>query len=485
MEGIASGTVIAGKYRLDRPLAQGGMGAVWTAFDTALEVPVAVKFMAPALARLPDLVGRFEREAKAAAQLRSPHVVQVFEHGVDPERGLPYIVMERLEGEDLGKRLKRRGRLSLQESAAILEQVCKALRKAHEAGIVHRDLKPSNIYLARHDEDEIVKVLDFGIAKSARAGSGEGTQTGVMMGSPAYMSPEQARSAKGVDHRSDLWSLGLVAFRMVTGKAAFAGETDADTLVRLCSDPVPVPSEVAPDLPPEVDAWFEKALSREVDRRFSSAKEMAATFGRIAGRAPSIGDFPPPGASMPAVSSGVLPAIGPEVTASDVAPTVPRAALPIERTAPFPANAWPPSGGATLTNAGSEAVPARSPSRGAPMWGIGAAGALAVVAATGWFALRTAGHGSAARASAEAAASPAPPPPSAPPATATPPASAPALPVAATSSAGAPLATVAPAIPAPPAARRGPVKPGRPAAAKPAPGADGTLDIPRVLGKER
>jgi len=159
---LREGTVIAGKYRLERPLARGGMGAVWVARHLQLDEQVAVKFMDISLPSAADARVRFEREAKSAARIRSPHVVQILDHGVDGE--IPYIVMELLEGEHLGTRLKREGRLSLAAAAAITEQVTKALHRAHKAGIIHRDLKPANVFLARvDDDDEIVKILDFGI----------------------------------------------------------------------------------------------------------------------------------------------------------------------------------------------------------------------------------------------------------------------------------------------------------------------------------
>src|SRR6185503_490819 len=167
-----------------------------------LDTQVALKFIAP-LAEGGDTRPRFEREARAAAQLRSPHVVQILDHGVDGDQ--PYIAMELLEGEDLGERLRKENRISLQAAAIIFTQAAKALRRAHDAGIIHRDLKPSNVFLARFDEDEVVKLLDFGVAKDLGVSTGGFTQTGVIFGSPAYMSPEQARGARVLDHRSDLW----------------------------------------------------------------------------------------------------------------------------------------------------------------------------------------------------------------------------------------------------------------------------------------
>ncbi|MCA9622786.1 MAG: serine/threonine protein kinase, partial [Myxococcales bacterium] len=189
---IEEGTLIADKYRLVERLARGGMGSVWTAHHEKLDAEVAIKFMDPELAASDDMRARFEREAKAAAKLRSPHVVQVLDYGV--EQGQPFIVMERLHGEDLRTRLRQRQRLGLREGASILNQVCKALRVAAEHGIVHRDLKPANVFIAKSGDDEVVKVLDFGVAKALRpTADGEGTTSGILLGSPHYMSPEQAR----------------------------------------------------------------------------------------------------------------------------------------------------------------------------------------------------------------------------------------------------------------------------------------------------
>jgi len=285
--------VIAGKYRLDRELARGGMGSVWVARHLQLDVPVAIKFMEIAVPSPTEALKRFKREAQSAAQIRSPHVVQILDHGVD--RDVPYIVMELLEGEHLGDRLRRVRRLSLAASADIAVQVAKALRRAHEAGIIHRDLKPANIFLARIDEDEIVKVLDFGIAKAARGdGPDDVTKTGVVMGSPNYMSPEQARGIKTVDHRSDLWSLGVILFRAITGEMAFKGESDVDVILKICADPIPLPSEVAPDLPRELDAFFERALARDPAKRFQSAREMAAALVDVVKRLSMSGEVNAP-----------------------------------------------------------------------------------------------------------------------------------------------------------------------------------------------
>jgi serine/threonine-protein kinase len=273
------GLVIASKYRLERPLASGGMGSVWLAQHLDLDVPVAIKFIASAAFK--EARVRFQREARAAARIKSPHVVHVQDYGLDG--ALPYLVMELLQGEDLATRLKREQRLSLEQTLRILVQLAKALRKTHEQGIVHRDLKPGNIFLVRGDDDEdFVKIVDFGIAKGIGAlASGEATTTGHVMGSPSYMSPEQVRGRKDIDARTDLWSLAVIVYRALTGRLPFVGEVHSDLLIRIATEPVPPPTSVAPDLPPALDQFFEKALARERDERFQSAREMAEAFALL------------------------------------------------------------------------------------------------------------------------------------------------------------------------------------------------------------
>ncbi len=259
---LAADVVIAERFRLTRQLGQGGMGSVWLATHLALDIPCAVKFIEGEIAQLPEAQQRFEREAKAAAQLRSPHVVQILDHGVF--QGTPYIAMELLDGEDFGKRLQRIGRMAPNDVLRIVGQVCRALTKAHGVGIVHRDLKPANIFLARADDREIAKVLDFGIAKSTGSGiDGSNTKTGAMLGTPYYMSPEQAQGIKAVDQRSDLWSLAVIVFQALTGRLPFESEALGDLLVRIIVAPVPMPSQFVQDLPTTFDRWWEKAAQRD------------------------------------------------------------------------------------------------------------------------------------------------------------------------------------------------------------------------------
>ncbi len=295
---MLGGTVIAGRYRLDSPLAHGGMGSVWTARHVLLGARVAIKFISPHRADASAARARFEREARVAALLQSRHVVRILDYGVDG--GTPYLVMELLDGEDLAARLAARGRLSLGETSRIVAQVARALRRAADASIVHRDLKPANVFLAREDVDdgepEVVKVLDFGVAKAPRLdGDGDVTQMGALLGSPRYMSPEQARNSAAVDARADLWSLAVIAYRAITGAVPFGGAEPAEVLFRVCRYRAPPPSEIAPELGREVDAFFARALARDLGHRFQTAGELALAFAAAAGLSPpALTSSPPP-----------------------------------------------------------------------------------------------------------------------------------------------------------------------------------------------
>jgi serine/threonine-protein kinase len=293
MSAIREGRVIASRYQIERPLARGGMGSVWVARHLQLESTLAIKFIEPELAQLPEARGRFEREARVAAQLQGPNLVQIHDYGVDDDT--PYMVMEYLRGEDLCARMNREKRLSFEVTTAIVVQVARVLRRAHEAGIIHRDLKPGNVFLVRgDDDDEIVKVLDFGLAKIPQSTSAdEMTKTGTLLGSPRYMSPEQARAMKTIDHRSDLWSLAVIAFRAITGALPFPGDEIADVLVKICAEPAPLPSSIDPALGPAIDRFFERAFERDPARRFQSARDFSRAFvAATAGRAPTTGSSP-------------------------------------------------------------------------------------------------------------------------------------------------------------------------------------------------
>jgi serine/threonine-protein kinase len=303
---LEANVVIADRFRLIRQLGQGGMGSVWLATHLALDIPCAVKFIEGEIAQLPEAQARFEREAKAAAQLRSPNVVQILDHGV--WQGTPYIAMELLDGEDFGKRLAKLGRMPASDVIRIITQVCRALGKAHGVGIVHRDLKPDNIYLVPDDDREIAKVLDFGIAKTTGGIDGSNTKTGAMLGTPYYMSPEQAQGTRAVDARSDLWSLAVIAFQALTGRLPFESEALGDLLVKIIVAPIPSPREFAPDLPPTFEAWWQKASQRDPTQRYQTARELSDSLALAFGQSQGIGGESGPFRQMQgSVADGGLP----------------------------------------------------------------------------------------------------------------------------------------------------------------------------------
>jgi serine/threonine-protein kinase len=279
-EQLVAGTVIAERYVLECEIGRGAMGTVWRAEHVSLQEPVAIKLINTSLLELGDARSRFMREARAAARLRSTHVVQILDHGVDQD--IPFIVMELLRGESLGTRLQRRGALSIRECTRVVEQVGRALTLAHEHGIVHRDLKPDNIFLSKEGEHEVVKVLDFGIAKDTRPSltATLETQEGAILGTPYYLSPEQAQGSLSVDHRSDLWALSVIAFECITGRRAFESNHVGDLIVRICSRPIPKPSSVT-TVPDGFDEWFLKGVERDPDARFQSCAELVNGLTRV------------------------------------------------------------------------------------------------------------------------------------------------------------------------------------------------------------
>lgn len=277
---IGAGRILADKYRLVRPLGQGAMGSVWQANHLALQATVAIKLLDRAIAGDPQSLNRFMLEARAAAALRSVHVVQVLDHGVD--QGTPYIVMEQLEGETLAERLHRVGSLSPAEVARAVIHIARALSRAHAAGIVHRDLKPENVFLVRNDEEEVAKLFDFGIAKSLPGmplSSLDLTFPGVLVGTPYYMSPEQTAGVE-VDPRSDIWALGVIAFECLVGRRPFEEPTLELLLHKIRVDPLPIPSDWTP-VPEGFDTWFSRACARDREQRYSSAKQAADALQQV------------------------------------------------------------------------------------------------------------------------------------------------------------------------------------------------------------
>ena len=274
---LAPGDIIADKYRLERVIGRGGMGMVIEARHVELGTSFALKFLYNKMLAKKSLAERFLREARATAALRSEHVCRVFD--VARFQGTPYIVMERLEGSDLGKVLHRQARIPVREACDYLIQACAGIAEAHAAQIVHRDLKPGNLFVTeRADGTPLVKILDFGIAKTPQETDLELTGTDVILGSPSYMSLEQLRSSKQVDARSDIWSLGVILYELVAGRKPFAGEGLADLALKIATQPRPR----LPEGPAALDDIIDRCLAHDPARRYQSAGELARALAPFA-----------------------------------------------------------------------------------------------------------------------------------------------------------------------------------------------------------
>jgi serine/threonine-protein kinase len=275
---LKPGDVIEGKYRIVRLLGQGGMGAVYEGENTRIHRKVAIKVLHAGVAAKADVVQRFEREAQAAGRIGSEHIVEVLDLGNLPQ-GERYMVMEYLDGENLGDRIKTRRRLPPQDVAPIILQVLEGLKAAHAAGIVHRDLKPDNVFLiTKGGRRDFVKVLDFGVSKfSALDDSMSMTKTGAVMGTPYYMSPEQARGAK-IDARSDLYSVGVVMYQAVTGRVPFSAETFNELVFKIALESPEPPELVARDLDPAFASIIARAMIRDVNLRFQTGADFQAAI---------------------------------------------------------------------------------------------------------------------------------------------------------------------------------------------------------------
>ncbi|WP_394849009.1 serine/threonine protein kinase [Pendulispora brunnea] len=283
--------LVTHNVQLVRRLAEGGMGSVWLGRHLALEMPVAVKFMSRStyLSQTAPTAAeeRFTREARAAAQIHHPNVVQILDFGCSSlEGGMPYIVMEYLEGEDLERYLERHGPLEPEDVVSVVLTVASVLEKAHELGIVHRDIKPENVFL--QGPERVVKVLDFGVAKDVRGDTAprRTTEDGEVLGTPFFMSPEQFVNPKGVDRRCDLWALAVLAYESLLGRMPFPGDTPTAIFLAATRGTFELPTRVRPDLPQTVDAWFRIAFATDPARRFSSARAMADAFARAIANRP-------------------------------------------------------------------------------------------------------------------------------------------------------------------------------------------------------
>ncbi len=281
---LKQGDVLDGKFQVERVLGAGGMGMVIAAQHLHLQRPVAIKLMLPGFTQSEEAVARFMREGRAAARLRSEHVGKVLDVG-KLATGEPYMVMEFLDGSDLSELVQQRGAISVEEAVDYVLQASEAIAEAHAAGIVHRDLKPANLFLSVDAYGEAcVKVLDFGISKVAGQGPNTAglTGTSTMMGSPMYMSPEQMRSARDVDHRCDIWALGTILFELLTGRVAWPGENMAEVCVSVATDPAPSMRALRSDLPPELDAVVMRCMEKDSGRRYATVVELAQALAPFA-----------------------------------------------------------------------------------------------------------------------------------------------------------------------------------------------------------
>jgi serine/threonine-protein kinase len=298
------GSVLVDKFRIDRVLGRGGMGVVVAATHIQLDQQVALKFLLPAACAVPSAAARFLQEARAAARMRGEHIGRVMDVSTLPD-GTPYMVMELLEGEDLSDLLAARGKLPISGAIGLILQACEAVAEAHSLGIVHRDLKPANLFLThRPDGSPLLKVLDFGISKSLGHTSSNPSLTGtaVVMGSPLYMSPEQVRSSRDVDTRTDVWSLGIILHELLTGSPPFLADSTTALLVQIAVEP-PVPlREVRPDAPPELEQVLLRCFEKDPNRRIQTVTELArllAPFATFVGSSVTMLDSTgaPPGLS--------------------------------------------------------------------------------------------------------------------------------------------------------------------------------------------
>ncbi len=274
------GEVLADKYRIDGQLGEGGMAVVFAAHHVLLDKPIAVKVLSPDLPRLPKVVDRFLTEARAAARVDSPNVARVVDVGT-LDNGLPYMVMERLDGCDLAELLRLEKQLAIGDVVDYTLQALQGLACAHVLGIVHRDLKPANIFLAhQQDGTAIIKILDFGIAKIEDAK--RVTEQGQAVGSPTYMSPEHIRASEFVDQRTDIWSMGVVMYELLTGQPPIEEDGVGETIAAVLNKKPPPPSKIRPEIPPDLDAAIMRCLEHDPANRWPDVAQLAraiAPFG--------------------------------------------------------------------------------------------------------------------------------------------------------------------------------------------------------------
>ena len=280
---VSEGEVLVGKYRVERVLGVGGMGVVVAAHHLQLDEKVAIKFMLREALANPEAVARFAREARAAVKIKSEHVARVSDVGT-LDNGAPYMVMEYLAGVDLAAWLAQRGVLPIEQAVEFVLQACEAIAEAHTLGIVHRDLKPANLFIIQRPDGALaVKVLDFGISRTTELGpSGGMTKTSAVMGSPLYMSPEQMKSAKDVDARSDIWALGVVLYELISGQPPFQGEALPEVVLKVVTAQPNSLRATRPDAPPGLEAAVLKCLEKGREQRYQTIGELALALVEFA-----------------------------------------------------------------------------------------------------------------------------------------------------------------------------------------------------------
>jgi serine/threonine-protein kinase len=394
---LNEGDILAGKYKVERILGKGGMGVVVAARHMMLGERMAIKLLLPHARQSEELVARFLREGRAAARIRSEHVARVFDVGT-LATSEPYLVMEYIEGNDLGATLRERGRLPAPEVCEYVLQACEALAEAHALGIIHRDLKPSNLFLGRRaDGAPQIKVIDFGISKvTARADEAgaeprpaDMTQTSVMMGSPLYMAPEQMHSAKGVDARSDIWSIGVILHQLLSGEVPHKGGSVMEIFESIIAGAPPLRA-ICPDIPERLEAIVRKCLQRNPDDRYRNVGELAAELADLAppharisaDRIARVLHMPPSSSSAGAAPRATSP------SASDISSTGSKKGVNAASPPPSPSlSEQKPS----LTDGSWGGTQAPAPLRrgaGSPLRAAIVIGAAAAVATSAWLMLR-------------------------------------------------------------------------------------------------
>jgi serine/threonine-protein kinase len=381
---VKVGEVIDGKYELVRLIGQGGMGSVWEGRHIQIGRRAAMKFLHPQVAHNAEVASRFLREAQAAAAIGSDHIVDINDVG-QLKNGVPFLVMEYLDGEDLASVLKREGRLEPARAVELILQLCEALQPAHAQGIVHRDLKPGNLFLTRLGKQEgWLKVLDFGIAKvrgSVTEQSSEHlTRTGATMGTPYYMAPEQFMGARDVDPRADVYSAGVILYQMLTGTTPYSGSTYEELIINVAAGGATPPRSLQPDLDEGLSQAVLCAMSREAAKRFPSMNELAEALRPFTakGRPSSV---PSTVVQPPALVSPVPPAVIPRTEVTPEERTLPQTRAPAQRMV-GPTVYRPPITQVTPSDVASTPTTWTSPGKKyRPMLWIGLGGATIVVAA--------------------------------------------------------------------------------------------------------